>query len=225
MSRYVQSMRRSLVDASRGSSLSDQFRARRFDRLLAAFPDLAEMHVVDLGGTVRFWECAPARPARLVLVNLAGESAADPPFRPEVIVDDVCDPSPSLRSRRFDLVFSNSVIEHVGGHARRMQMAEVTRLLAPRHWVQTPYRYFPIEPHWVFPGYQFLPVWARARLGARWSLSWAGPVSVEANLANTLGVELLDRSTFKFYFPDAKILAERAFGLPKSLVAVRGGAA
>ena len=29
--------------------------------------------------------------------------------------------------------------------------------------VQTPYRYFPVEPHWLFPGLQFLPMGLRAR--------------------------------------------------------------
>ena len=33
----------------------------------------------------------------------------------------------------------------------------------PKSVVQIPYRYFPIEPHWLFPGLQFLP--QRARIG------------------------------------------------------------
>ena len=36
--------------------------------------------------------------------------------------------------------------------------------------MQTPYRYFPIEPHWLFPGMQFLP------LPVRWSI--ASPMAV-----------------------------------------------
>lgn len=63
----------------------------------------------------------------------------------------------------FDLVYSNSVIEHVGGHARSCDFAGMVKTLARRHWgVQTPYRYFSIEPHWLFPGLQFLPQSARA---------------------------------------------------------------
>ncbi len=37
-------------------------------------------------------------------------------------------------------------------------------------WVQTPYRYFPIEPHWIFPGFQFLPLSARTEISRRWPL-------------------------------------------------------
>ena len=38
------------------------------------------------------------------------------------------------------------------------------RELAQLHWVQTPYRYFPVEPHFLFPGFQFLPLTVRAVL-------------------------------------------------------------
>lgn len=53
----------------------------------------------------------------------------------------------------------NSPLEHVGGgHERRLRFAESVHALADRHRVQTPYRYFPIKPHWLAPGMQFLPV-------------------------------------------------------------------
>ena len=42
------------------------------------------------------------------------------------------------------------MLEHVGAHSQRQQLADNVHDLADRYWVQTPYRYFPIEPHWVF---------------------------------------------------------------------------
>lgn len=56
-----------------------------------------------------------------------------------------------FRWQDFGLVYSNSLIEHLGGHARRAAFAEQVRSLAPRHWVQTPYRYSLIKPHWLVP--------------------------------------------------------------------------
>src|SRR5207247_10104231 len=109
------------------------------------------------------WACAPVRPARLVILN-PERSGFDNSVAPKAITGDACDPPSVLGRDRFDLVFSNSVLEHVGGHERRKRFAETARRLAPHHWVQTPYRYFPLEPHFLFPGYQFLPLAARAAL-------------------------------------------------------------
>jgi len=215
----VESMRRILVDSNSSTSISDRLRARRFRTLLETFPELAEMRVLDLGGTTSFWASVPMPPAHVVLVNLSDE-AVDQPWITSM-VGDVCDPSDALRRERFDLVFSNSVIEHVGGHARRAQMADVVRGFSDRHWVQTPYRYFPIEPHWLFPGFQFLPTPAQARVGARWPLTWSGPVSHEQSVADAMGVELLNLTQFRHYFPDSHVSVERVVGFPKSLIAWR----
>ena len=99
-----------------------------------------------------------------VCVNIAAEPAE--PVAAWIRADqaDACDLPERISSERYDLVFSNSVIEHVGGHAQRMRFAEAIHKISNRHWVQTPYRYFPVEPHWLFPGLQFMPLALRARL-------------------------------------------------------------
>ena len=122
-------------------------------------------------------------------------------------------------------MYSNSVIQHV----RRPSPAAAVRRHGARQGaralVQAPYCYFPVEPHWLCPGFQFLPLAARAFLARRWPLRPATPKSPEAALRDALDVELLSRSEMRLYFPGSRIIAERAFGLPKSLIAVRGGSA
>jgi hypothetical protein len=128
-----------------------------------------------------------------------------------------------IAKRRYDLVFSNSVIEHVGGHERRERFADSVHQLSDAHWVQTPYRYFPIEPHWMVPGMQFLPVTVRAELARRWPLSYGRGKPRQAMLTKVLRVELLDRTQFRYYFPDSLIRTETVMGVPKSLIAYRTG--
>ena len=184
--------------------------------LLERFPDIAEMRVLDLGGTPRYWATAPVKPNKVTVVNLEG---FDPVDGVEAIVGDACDP-PDIRGD-FDLVYSNSLIEHVGGYERRRRLAEIVKGVAQRHWVQTPYRYFPIEPHWLFPGFQFLPLRARAAITQWWPL---GHMRGGGQLAldRALSVELLSRTEMRYLFPDSTIVTERFVGLPKSIVAVRG---
>ncbi|MGK5521859.1 methyltransferase domain-containing protein [Micromonospora sp. URMC 107] len=207
-----------LVDSDR--SWSARQRRRRADWLAQTFPDLEKMHVIDLGGRLGTWTRADVRPARVHVVNLE-RPPADVPEWAEIDRADACDLPARITARRYDLVFSNSVLEHVGGHERRLRFADAVRGLGDRHWVQTPYRYFPIEPHWIAPGMQFLPVRLRTALARRWPLGHKPTRTHEAAIHQVLWTELLDRSQMRHYFPDSRILVERVAGLPKSLIAVR----
>lgn len=214
-------LRRSLADSDDSSSLASRFRARRFAALLARFPNLDRLRVLDLGGTPSYWLAAPVRPASLVVLNLSRDelSLGGEVHGITLLVGDACDPPSDLDRGAFDLVVSNSVIEHVGGHARRLRFAANVDRLAPHHWVQTPYRYFPVEPHWVFPGMQFLPTSVRARVAEKWPLAPAHPTGPGA-VNDVLSVELLTRTEMRFYFPASDLISERVAGLTKSLIAV-----
>jgi len=95
----------------------------------------------------------------------------------------------------------------------------VVHQLAPRHWIQTPYRYFPVEAHYLFPGFQFLPVRARAELAHRWAFS-ASRSAPSESVHDILWVEFLSRTEMQHYFPRSEILSERFCGLTKSIIAV-----
>jgi hypothetical protein len=199
------------------SDLSRGFRTKRWSLMAERFP-LAEMRVLDLGGTEEAWDLAPVRPAELLLVNHP-DAKAD--HRRNTLLGDACDPD-LLSGERFDLVYSNSVIEHVGGHYRRQQFADTVRRLGDHHWVQTPYRFFPIEPHYVFPGLQFFPVSFRSHAARWWPIGNYGKhKTVDRRTEEwALGTELLSRTSMRHYFPDSEIMAERFAGLTKSLIAV-----
>jgi len=191
--------------------------------LLERFPDLRDLRVLDIGGTVESWQAAPVQPTSLVLLNMEFFGLVEPRTTWRLVTGDACDPPAELVGQRFDLVFSNSVIEHVGGHARRQAFAATVLAYGEHHWVQTPYRYFPLEPHWVFPGMQFMPLAARAQVSARWPLGWLpksehpDPVT---HVELVLGVDLLSKTSLHHYFPASELLTERVGPLTKSLIAV-----
>lgn len=107
----------------------------------------------------------------------------------------------------FDLVYCSSVIEHVAPVQRRVFAAELQRV--GRGWfVQTPARSFPIEPHSLLPGAQWLPVRLRRpywRLGV--ARAWEE-------------ISLLSRSEMAALFGEP-VLAERIGPLAKSWLSVK----
>jgi hypothetical protein len=61
----------------------------------------------------------------------------------------------------FDVAFSNAVVEHVGGREeQRRFVAELCRV-APRVFLSTPNRWFPVETHTLVPLVHWLPRSAR----------------------------------------------------------------
>lgn len=200
-------------------SVGERLRQRRLGRMAEAFPGLAGMRVLDLGGRVETWQRSPVRPAAVDILNFEDHLPEAPEWIRHV-QGDACDP-PSSLADRYDLVFSNSVIEHVGGHERRRQFAATVHRLADRHWVQTPYRYFPIEPHYLAPGFQFLPVGVRARALTHWRLAYHRYGDYDDALRAVLGTELLGRAEMGLLFPGSRIVPERVAGLTKSLAAVK----
>lgn len=214
------SLRQRLLGGESGS-VGGRLREERARWLADIFPDLNEMSVIDLGGRVQMWQRAPVRPKHIHVINTQPEWGGDIPEWAEFDLGDACSLPAHLASRRYDLVFSNSLIEHVGGHERRERFADTVHQLSSAYWVQTPYRYFPVEPHWMAPGAQFLPVAVRAQVVRRWPLSYRRGQPLEKALRTALSIELLDRTQLRYYFPDSLIRTETVFGLPKSLIACR----
>lgn len=213
--------RRKLVEGP--GSLGTRFRARRWQLFVSLFPELRDMHVIDLGGRPDTWRWAGQPARRVTIVNLEPIPHVPEPWI-DTVQGDACELPREVADASWDLVYSNSLLEHVGGHYRRMQLAENIEQLASRHWVQTPYRYFPVEPHWLFPMLQFLPLAVRARILTAWPFGPSGPNDYATSLRAVAQVELQTHAEMGMYFPASRMLRERVGPLTKSLIAVRDGA-
>lgn len=197
-------------------------RFRLFESLLADFGG-RPVRILDVGGRQDFWLKMGLDLSKhhVTVVNLPSELL--PPVHPNIAtaVGDARDLR-QFAPGDFDVVFSNSVIEHVGlWHDQQRMAAEVKRLSAT-YFVQTPNFWFPFEPHAHVVGFQFLPLEVRAKLIQRFALGYFPRIvdGVEARKA-AAETRLLTRSELSRLFPDADIVEEPLLGMSKSLMAVK----
>ena len=196
--------------------LARYFRTKRLRRFTSEFDVKSTTRVLDLGGLAYYWGFLDDPPA-VTIVNL------EPPVEGAgssrwVVADATRLP---FRNEAFDVVFSNSLIEHIIGDSDRKAFAAEVRRVGRRFCVQTPNRRFPIEPHLMTPLIHYLPRRFQKRLVRNFTLwGWiARPTPTEAS--GFLGLtKLIDRREFERLFPAATIICERFLGLTKSFTAV-----
>ena len=89
--------------------------------------------------------------------------------------------------------------------------------------IQTPYFWFPIDPHWpTLPMFHWMTLSWRQKLLRRHGLGWGGPCrDIDHAMRDMEGTTLLDWSQMQTPFPDRRIRAERFLGLAKSMIAER----
>jgi hypothetical protein len=188
-------------------------------------PPEGRLRILDVGGGIAFWRVIGLPDAARYAVTLLNLDCA--PLEGDVagvssVEGNACD-LPYERGE-FDVVMSNSVIEHVGENADRSRMAAEIMRLSDRYIVQTPAFWFPIEPHVLLPCFQFLPVFVAGVLVKLLGIPGIprGDGSLAACVTGVRQNRMLTRSQFKSLFPDATICSEPMLGLTKSYIAVHG---
>jgi SAM-dependent methyltransferase len=197
--------------------LQRRFRRKRMEEFVRLFRLTPETRVLDVGGTSFNWELCPVRPC-VTLVNVQHETAFEVPDDMELVLAD--GRSLPFKEGGFDIVYCNSVIEHVGSFGDQVAFAREIARVGRRYYCQTPAQSFPIEPHLIAPAIHWLPRSMQATLipftpygltatrSAGW-LDWYD------------SIRLVTRKEMCELFPDAILRIEKFAGLTKSYVAVR----
>ena len=181
-------------------SISLRSRRRKLRLLLDELRPTATTSVLDVGAdelgygdgdgcaTMNFFEESYPWPERITALGLHdGEG-----FRsryPDIpyIQGDAC--ALPFADGAFDVVFSNAVIEHVGGRGRQRQFVSEALRVGRRVFITTPNRRFPIEVHTRLPLVHWLPD------------AVSHPVYRAAGKEFATDVHLLTRRSFASLFP------------------------
>ena len=191
-------------------------RNERLTRLLSTLPK--PISVLDVGGTTDYWATVGLPPEvfrRIVLLNTF-EQATKGPF--VSVIADARDLS-QYSEAQFDLVFSNSVIGHVGGFDDQLRMAREVMRVGKHFFLQTPNHGFPIDWRTLVPFFHFLPVNAQAWCFERFPVGKyrrSRDRSEAFHLAAR--VRNIRRRDIHTLFPNANVEVERVLGFPKSFM-------
>lgn len=219
------SLLKTLGDNSDARSLATAMRKRRFAFFLSLLQRVERpVRLLDVGGTQQFWEIMGLEHlggVTVTLLNVGPQPVSAGNF--ESITADARDLSRYATSS-FDVIFSNSVIEHLGPHfADQRRMADEIRRVGKRYFVQTPNRHFPLEPHFLTPGFQFLPLELKVWLVRNFNVGWYRRIPDVATARREVeSISLLTRGAVQRLFPEARIYEEKFLGLTKSFVAYHG---
>src|SRR5690349_16110015 len=216
-------MFRKIADNSNETSLSVQFRRKRYAFFNSLLSKLTRpVSILDVGGAEDYWKTMGLDGDDQVFITLLNLTKEDPTL-PNLtsVVGDAREMQ--YDDHHFDVVFSNSVIEHVGDRTDQIRMANEARRVGKCYFIQTPNRYFPLEPHFLFPFFQFLPVAVRVGLLQNFRLGWF-PRTPERPHAREIveSIRLLGRAEFLGLFPGSSLYEEKVFGMTKSFVAYGG---
>jgi hypothetical protein len=178
--------------------------------------------VLDLGGGALFWDLALSLGfplPKITVLNLHPPETQARKYLTWILGDAR---HTQFKDLSFDIVFCNSLVEHLGDWDSQVHFANEVRRLAPSYFIQTPDRRFPIEPHLLTPFIHWLPKSMQRPLLRNFTL-WGIVTRPARSYCEGLFRELalLSPKEIKILFPDATLIAERFFALPKSIVAIR----
>ena len=198
------------------------FRKSRMKKFYRALSITPQTKILDVGGNAFIWEIATQNglPSieHITVLNVYEEDRAKLPANVRWVVGDGC--HLPFEDEEFDIVFSNSVIEHLGGYDSQVCFAKEISRVGKGYWVQTPDPRFFVEPHYLSPFVHWLPTDLRRKV-VRHATTWGlltrpSQEEIDDRLRE---IRLIAPKEFKAMFPGAEIIHERWIGMPKSLVA------
>lgn len=217
-----------IYDNQRADSLVSSLRRKRF----AFFKSLIEsapqnLNILDIGGTIEFWvnsgfleELQKIKQIKITILNIKESESNHPNIK--ITIGDATNLK-RFKDREFDIVFSNSVIEHLFSYRNQLLMAAEIKRISKRYFIQTPNKYFPVEPHFQFPLFQFLPLSMKVTLIRNFQLGWRKKAATKQQAIETVTeIRLLGKKELNKLFPNSKIYQEKFLGLTKSLTAYYG---
>ncbi len=195
-------------------------RARKWKLFNATYPPNPEWPVIDVGfspgGKVEsdnYFEKHYPHTSKITALTIA--PIGDSPERyPDITVVRYEGKVIPFDDKTFELVWSNAVVEHVGGRDAQVQFIREVDRVATRHFITTPNRWFLFEVHTKLPLVHWLPKPIFDRIAKKLGKGWA-----TGSYMNLLSRRQFERALREAGVTDYHITANRFLGVPMDFVA------
>lgn len=211
---------RNVADFQQENSLGHKKWLERIKIFIDFISDLPKpITILDVGGTEFFWDMVGFTGDKNFKITLLNLYKVETKYANIKSVKGDGRYMEQFKDNEFDIVFSNSVIEHVGKFKEQKKMAKEMQRVGKRYFLQAPSFYSPIEPHFFFPFFQFLPLEIKILLLRNFDLG-AYKVTPEKEKAKKIleSINLPTKSELSKMFPESKIRKEKIFGFTYSYI-------
>lgn len=203
-------------------ALMSWFRRKRMESFLRIMQPRHAARILDVGGLPNlngvpgFWHQGGAE-FSVTLLNLPGafDAFSKEELAPFGIVEANVWDCPTM-PYEYDIVFSNSVIEHIGSQRRQVAFANFVHSAGRSYWIQTPSPLFPFEAHCNIPFWWLHSNKSRANRIRKWKGSGKNFLAKQMSTTRPISKDRLQS-----LFPNCSVLTEHFLGVPKSYVAIR----
>jgi len=176
--------------------------------------------ILDLGGSEYFWRnlnLINLDDIQILLVNTEYQDVENI-SNINFINKDVRDLS-EYSDKEFDVVHSNSLIEHLSTFDEQKKLADEIQRIGRHYFIQTPNYYFPVEPHFLYPFFQFFSLKKKTELIQKKDLGWyMKQENMDDAEALAASIRLMKKSELKNIFKNPKIYSEKYFLFTKSFI-------
>lgn len=189
------------------------------------------LRILDIGGTFPFWQSwwnvTPEDRMHITIVNNHQQDDTDDEVSNVPYIENWRVDAMTLTPQqfgRFDVIFSNSCVEHLGSWQDQVQMARRIVDSCLPYFVQVPNKYAPIDPHYPRPYVPFFacyPKPVQARLLTLSALGSGGRHTLASAHEMLDFYNPLGPGDMRTLFPDATLVVERPLGVPMSILAYR----
>lgn len=190
----------------------------------------SSVSILDMGGRAKYWNLLDSKYYNKVSITVVNLEERNKIHEKESGLNDKCNIIMRIgdgtnlfdvQDKEFDIAHSNSVIEHVGMYSAMERFASETRRVGNAYFVQTPNFWFPFEPHFGLPFFQWLPEPTRIAINTRFGAGFYPRGNMENAIQRTDYIRLVSKPLMRHFFPDAVHKTEKFYLMPKSLMAIR----
>ncbi len=197
------------------NKIQKENRSRKFNLFTSTFDNLEKYKILDVGcGEGTFLEEMNPYKNNITAVDISEINIEQ--FKknhPSIKISQGDAKNMDFDDKSFDILFSNAVIEHVGDIIEQKKYASEIRRVGKSYFIITPNKWFPFEPHYRFPLFQFIPKKIQKLITKIFSMGNYPRGCWE-------DINLLSASQLKSLFPEAKIIKLRMTIYPETLIAI-----